>query len=132
MSHMLTFTSDAFPPDAADDEELCNAEAMHGHALAIYLGGAVQAEGYPVTLTGEDWGWYCEAAMGAPGATAFGVASFDRTEEFAVQFIPHNGKHRRLFKTIDVSAQLDQLKAIVFAALERAPGRRDGPTWQAD
>jgi hypothetical protein len=123
----IAFTSPHFPRHQRD-EELANAESMHGYALAAFLEDRLAERGTIVSATiAEDWGWYCEIRL-PEAAIAYGVVAEDEGEDFIIQFIPHKPYVRKLFRKIDVSAPLAQLQDDVFAILQAAPSSRP-PVW---
>jgi hypothetical protein len=126
-ARIISFTSPHFPRHARDGE-LANGETMHGFALATFIGEHLAQRGTIVSAyVPEDWGWYCEIHL-PETAVAYGVVAEDDSEDFLIQFIPHNPVVRKLFRKIDVSEPLAQLQDDVFAILQSAPSASP-PLW---
>ena len=127
IGQLIEFNSTAFPRQQ-QDEELVNSDTMHGHALAKFIGDALEQRGFgEIRYVAEDWGWCC--LLPNEGYELFyGVCSYEDAE-FMIQFSPSRPVIRRLFRKIDVSERLGRLQRTVFEILENAPGRTQGPDW---
>lgn len=126
MDPIIEFDSPHFPRHPRD-EELANTEEMFGYALATHIGEQLSQRGTIVTgYIAEDWGWYCEIRL-PETAIAYGVVSGTEAG-FIIHFIPHKPYVRKLFRKIDVSAPLAQLRDDVFAILQEAPSSSP-PVW---
>ena len=125
LDSLLVFASTQFPRHPRD-EELANAETMHGYALARHIADGLRDRGFgEVELIAEDWGWYCEVPNSGY-ALMYGVCNEEDTK-FLVQFSPRKPVIRRWFRKIEVETRVRALQQAVFDILERAPGRTDGP-----
>jgi hypothetical protein len=102
---------------------------MHGYALARHIADRLPARGFTVSdEIGEDWGWLF-AIENDGYALWYGVASYDRSTDFMIQFHPDKPVIRKWFKKIDVSEQVGKLEDAVFAILQEAAEGSQGPKW---
>ena len=130
VQRLIEFISDAFPPNETD-EELVNSDTMHGYALAEWIAHRLKGGAYgTVDFIPEDWGWYC-FITDRDYSLAYGVQSYDRSNEFMINFSPMKGTIRQfpnLFKKRDISADLAGLQQAVFDVLN-SPDSSGTPRW---
>ena len=128
MKTFAEFRSDKFPPYGED--ELIN-PGLWGKRLAEYFVARLPAHGLvagePIA---EEWGWYVPVEVdGAALALCCGHQDGD-DDEFLVFTDPQEPVTRKLFRKIDVTAQLTRLVGVVNAILSADPDIRE-LTWRA-
>lgn len=130
LGDLIDFRSSGFPRNAEDDE-LVNADSMHGHALAQYIGKHLAASGFEVSsYIAEDWGWCCEVAN-PEFALWYGVCSME-DDSYLIQFHPDRPVIRRWFKKVDVAERTVALQDAVFSILANCESRLAEPLWVGD
>jgi hypothetical protein len=123
---IIEFSSSRFP-HCEEDDELVNGETMHGIALARHIGQRLPAHGFRVAdEIPEDWGWLM-AFENEGFELWYGVMSYERGDDFMIQFHPDKPFIRKWFKKIDVSERV-KLQDAVFAILQETDGSA-GPEW---
>ena len=120
MKTFVEFRSDKFPPYDGE-EELIN-PGLWGKRLAEYLVERLPAQGVaPADIIPEDWGWYIpindeRRTLGI----CCGHQSGDE-DEFLCFTDPQAPIVKKLFKTIDVSAELTRLTDALRQILANDP-----------
>lgn len=128
MKTSVEFRSSKFPP--YDGEEGQINPGLWGKRLAEYFVANLPAHGLTAgEPIAEDWGWYVPIMVdGAALALCCGHQSGD-DDEFLVFTDPDKPVVRKLFKKVDVTAQLTRLVDAVGAILSADPDIRE-LTWR--
>jgi hypothetical protein len=122
------FRSDKFPPYGED--ELIN-PGLWGKRLAEYLVAELPAHGLAASEPiAEDWGWYVPVEVDGAALALCCGHQYGDDDEFLVFTDPQEPVTRKLFRQIDVTAQLTRLVRVVDAILSADPAIRQ-LSWRA-
>lgn len=124
MKTQVEFRSSSFPPYEGEEEEIN--PGLWGRRLAEYLAQKLAKRGIVTeTFAIEDWGCYLPVKIdGVSLALRCGHQNGD-DDQFLVFTDPCTPKVKKLFRTIDVTAQLDRLLTALREILESDATIRD-------
>ena len=122
MKTFAEFRSDKFPPYGED--ELIN-PGLWGKRLAEYFVAELPAHGLAAgEPIAEDWGWYVPVEVDGAALALCCGHQYGDDDEFLVFTDPQEPVTRKLFRQIDVTAQLTRLVRVVDAILSADPAIR--------
>jgi hypothetical protein len=117
------FRSNKFPPYGED--ELIN-PGLWGKRLAEYFVAKLPAHGLEAgEPIAEDWGWYLPVKVDGAALALCCGHQYGDDDEFLVFTDPQEPVTRKLFKKVDVTAELTRLVGVVDAILSADPDVRD-------
>lgn len=118
------FESDLFPAEPGEDA-LIN-PGRFGKKLAVFLSSGFHSRAFDVgEPAAEDWGW-CIEIRGLTAPFMIGAGNVDEeTQAFRVFIDPSTPVIKKLFKKIDISADLARVSRALSQILESEPGIRN-------
>ncbi len=128
MKTFVEFRSSKFPPYDGEEEQIN--PGLWGKRLAEYLVAKLAehelAADEPIA---EDWGWYVPIKVDGAALALCCGHQYGENDEFLCFTDPNVPVVRKLFKKVDVTAQLMRLVAAVDAILSADPDIR-GVSWR--
>jgi hypothetical protein len=125
---MLThveFRSDLFPPYEGEEEQIN--PGRFGKRLAEFIQRGLCAKGFKAEEPGaEDWGWIV-AIQNDAFPLWIGCGNYDEYPDdgFLCFIEPHTPSIRKLFRKLDISATLEQLRTAIDDLLSAEKGIRE-------
>ena len=127
MKTMLEFTSDAFPAEPGEEDEIN--PGRYGRKLAAFIAEALRRSGLETGEPfAEDWGWQVDVANDN-FPLWIGCGNIEDTPNALLVFIePSKPVIRRLFRKIETRPAVERLAAALHAVLAGS-GKVSGLTW---
>ncbi|HEY5710932.1 MAG TPA: hypothetical protein VIT38_03465 [Allosphingosinicella sp.] len=127
MKTMLEFTSDAFPAQPGEEDEVN--PGRHGRALAEFVAAGLAAKGFRAgTPFAEDWGWQVDVAN-EEFPLWIGCGNIEESANGFLVFVePSRPFVRKWFRKIATEPAVAPLAAALHAVLADS-GKVSGLTW---
>ncbi len=132
METHVEFRSDKFPPYGSEQYEVN--PGRYGKRLAEFLHSGLLRRGFEAEYpAAEDWGWII-VIRNDRFRLWIGCGNYDEYPDdgFLCFIEPHTPTIRRLFRKIDVSAQVRKLRDAIDGILAADSGIRDRRWWTYD
>ena len=124
MKTRVEFRSHKFPPYDGEEEEIN--PGLWGKRLAEYLVQKLSEKGIETkSIIPEDWGWYVPIVNAGFTLAICCGHQYGDNDEFLCFTDPDTPRVKKLFRTIDATAQLTRLTAAMREILSEDPDIRD-------